>query len=108
MMDKIGALGRWSVRRAEERLLRQFGGIQTCPWCRQCAQMGDGWHFGTWDRDPFLDVLTCGVCGGTSLWRFEIGMIYIGALVPPAPAWPDVQHYDVAAAALLPAEVSHA
>ncbi|WP_304559517.1 hypothetical protein [Sphingomonas immobilis] len=94
-------LSRWLKHRREERLLSRFGGIQTCPWCRQCAQSGgDSWGFQRWDRDPFLDVLTCSVCTGTSLWRFEIGMFYIGPLDPPAPQWPAVEYYDVEAARL--------
>ena len=91
---------RWVRRRKREKLLRLYGGIQTCPWCRQCAQDEGEWHFETWPRDPFIDVLTCGVCGGTSLWRFELGMIYIGPLDPPAPKWPAVSYYDIEAAAL--------
>lgn len=51
----------------------------------QCAQSGPGWNFNP--HDPFLDVLTCGVCGGTSLWRFEIGMIFIKELDPPSENW---------------------
>lgn len=94
---------KWAIKRRDERLLQRFGGIQDCPWCRQCAQSGEGpWSFKAWKRDPFIDVLTCSVCGGTSLWRFELGMFYVGALEPPEPAWPDVSYYDVAAAKLIP------
>lgn len=81
------------VARHEDRLLRRFGGIQTCCWCRQVAQLGDSWHFEHWDQDILLEKLTCGVCGGTSLYRFEMGMIYVGPLEPPAPAWPASEYY---------------
>lgn len=96
------ALLSWLEKRRDEKLLRRFGGIQTCPWCRQCAQSAEGWHFKEWEHDVFLDVLTCGVCGGTSLWRFEIGMFYIGPLNPPAPAFSAVDYYDIEAASLRP------
>jgi len=99
-LDLLSRAARWIKRRQEERLLNQFGGIQTCPWCRQCAQSEPDWRFRPWDRDPFLDVLTCGVCGGTSLWKFEIGMFYIGPLTAPEPKWPPVPHYDIEAATL--------
>jgi hypothetical protein len=79
----------WAQRVRRERLLHRHGGIQQCPWCRQIAQDEPGWRFDAWDRDPMLDVLTCGVCGGTSLWLWGMGMHWIGALRPPAPAWPD-------------------
>lgn len=94
MLINIGNMRGWLlerlVARHEDRLLRRFGGIQTCCWCRQVAQLGDSWHFEVWDGDLLLDKLTCGVCGGTSLWRFEMGMIYVKALNPPEPAWPDM------------------
>lgn len=91
----------WLIKRRDDKLTEQFGGTQTCPWCRQCAQSGPNpWHFRVWDADPFLDVLTCSVCTGTSLWRFEFGMGYIGALDPPKPAWDDNPNYDIKTARL--------
>lgn len=75
----------WAKRRKEDEQLKRFGGIQTCPWCRQCAQDGDDWSFVSYSDDPMLDVLTCGVCGGTSLWHFTIGMMFIRSLNPPVP-----------------------
>jgi hypothetical protein len=80
--------GRWLRRRKEQRLLRRFGGIQTCPWCRQCAQAGEGeWHFKPWVADTSLDVLTCSVCTGTSIWLWGMGMHFMAALDPPKPAF---------------------
>lgn len=51
-----------------DRMARRFGGVQKCTWCRQHVQDGDGWNFAPYQADTGLDVLTCGVCGGTSLW----------------------------------------
>ncbi|WP_269582016.1 hypothetical protein [Roseibium sp. Sym1] len=78
-------IGRWVDRKREEKMMHAFGGIQRCPWCRQWAQSSGDWHFKTYEENPYLDVLTCGVCGGTSLWRFELGMLFEGSLEPPVP-----------------------
>src|SRR5574343_450374 len=78
----------WLKRRETDRLLHKYGGVQTCPWCRQIAQSKDGWSFEP-DYRPessyqgAADILTCGVCGGTSLWMFEVGMVYRGPLDAP-------------------------
>ena len=85
----------WAAKHQTNALLKKHGGIQNCPWCRQCAQSEPDWQFEQWDKDPFLDILTCGVCGGTSLWRFEMGMMYIGPLNPPEPKWPMVKWYTI-------------
>ena len=82
-MNVIDSIFNWAKKKKEEQLLNQFGGIQTCPWCKQIAQSKEGWSFSLYEKDQFLDKLTCGVCGGTSLWRFEIGMMYIGPLDSP-------------------------
>lgn len=103
---RVRPLEAWLKARRIDRTLRRYGGIQTCPWCRQCAQDANvDWRFDRWERDPFVDVLTCGVCGGTSLWRFELGMFYIGPLAPPEPAWPAVEYYDIESAALRAREI---
>lgn len=75
----------WLEQRRRERLTTRFGGIQRCPWCRQCAQDGNGWSFSPWSQNPLHDVLTCGVCGGTSIWHFAMVMVPLCALEPPAP-----------------------
>jgi hypothetical protein len=64
----------WLHGRMIDRLLRRYGGIQMCPWCKQCAQAHDGWHFDS-KTDPCIDALHCGNCGGVSRWRFELGMM---------------------------------
>lgn len=92
---------RWLDRDQREGLIRKFGGIQKCTWCRQWAQTGEGWAFETWDRDPMLDKLSCGVCGGTSLWRWEMGFMYIGPLAPPVPDHGAARFYDIEAARLV-------
>jgi hypothetical protein len=79
-------LRNWLKRRHEHALMKRYGGIQWCPWCRQCAQSEGDWRFDPWEVSPTLDVLTCGVCGGTSIWLFAPVMIYMGALNPPMPA----------------------
>lgn len=73
--------------RRHNRMVRRFGGIQTCTWCRQVAQDGDGWSFKAHEDNPGLDVLTCGVCGGTSLWLWGMGMHFISPLNPPKAAF---------------------
>lgn len=79
----------WLNRRHEHALMQRYGGIQWCPWCRQCAPTGDNpWSFKPWDQDQFLDVLTCSVCTGTSVWLWAMGMTYMRELDPPKPAFP--------------------
>ncbi|RVT91396.1 hypothetical protein EOD42_22335 [Rhodovarius crocodyli] len=75
----------WLTRRRDERTEERVGGSQKCPWCRQWTHMSPGWGLTEWAEDPSLDVLTCGVCGGTSAWLFGPVMIAMGPLVPPAP-----------------------
>lgn len=65
--------------------MHRFGGIQRCPWCRQIAQSGTGWSFERLDTSGPFDLLTCGVCQGTSVWIFGMGMHAIGPLAPPPP-----------------------
>lgn len=88
MLDRLEKkLSAFLNRRRHDRLVRRFGGIQQCPWCRQCAQDGDGWNFKPSKESAGLDALTCGVCGGTSLWLFGMGMHFIRPLDPPKPAF---------------------
>lgn len=96
-MDVFAWLERFIIRRKEEKMLHDFGDIHQCPWCKQIAQSKPGWSFKRWDRDPQLDVLQCGNCGGTSLWWFTIGMTYVGPLAPPERP-KEAHFYDVAAA----------
>lgn len=92
-LGRLGNLERkvmeWLHRRFLDRLLNRHGGIQQCPWCNQCAQAYDGWQFNsTWDTD----VLTCGNCGGTSRYRFEVGMIALNPIGLNAPPVRDLAH----------------
>lgn len=80
------AVMRWLHRRMLDRLLHRFGGIQQCPWCKQCAQLGDSWRFDS-NTDPTIDALHCGVCGGVSRWRFEMGMMPLTP-IGLSPPWP--------------------
>lgn len=88
-MKRIFAfLRRRLQRQHENHLAARYGGIQWCPWCRQCAQSGPGdWHFKPWDQEASLDVLTCSVCQGTSVWLWGMGMHYVRELEPPKPAF---------------------
>ena len=96
----------WLRKKLDERqetsLLRRWGGIQLCPWCLQYVQKSGDWSIAAWDRDPFLDVITCGPCGGTSLWRFEMLMIYIGPLAPPKAKLNPAPYYDIDNARFIP------
>ena len=78
--NKIAA---WLDRRKRDRLVQKFGGIQSCPWCRNCVQEYPGWKFTT--AADGNDLLHCACCRGTSLWRFEMGMTYLGPVDPPKP-----------------------
>ena len=71
-------------KRKQRRLMSAHGGIQVCPWCKQIAQSQSGWSFKCYEADQSLDCLTCGVCEGSSLWLFGMGMHYIRPLSHPA------------------------
>ena len=88
-------------QRRETQLLRRWGGTQICPWCLQTVQDHGEWGIEEWERDSFLDVITCGPCGGTSLWRFEMAMIYIGPLNPPKAKHNPAPYYDIERACLV-------
>lgn len=96
----IRILHNWTSAKLEDRLLKKFGGIQTCPWCLQRIQAFGDWSIEEWTKDPFVDVITCGPCGGTSLWRFEMGMLYVGPLNPPQPKHDPAPYYDIVRARL--------
>lgn len=85
----------WAEDRKLDQIAQKYGGYQRCPWCRQCAQSMPGWSMLLCDADPFLDVLTCGVCKGTSLWRFEIMMHYVAPLDPPVVDWTSEIEHDI-------------
>jgi hypothetical protein len=77
-------------RKRKDEALREYGGIQTCPWCNQWVQLYRGWHFDS-KTEPEWDVLHCGNCKGTSYWRFELGMFYAGPRTPPPT--PEISDY---------------
>lgn len=101
-MDLVKCMNDWSSSKLEERLLKKFGGLQTCPWCEQTVQSKEGWSIIPWNKDPMLDVITCGPCGGTSLWRFEMMFIYIGALEAPVSKYKSNSCYDIEKARYIP------
>lgn len=87
LMDRLfNGVEMYIHRRNTDQMTSRFGGVQRCPWCRQWAQSVDGWNFRASEVEPMHDVLTCGVCGGTSLWHFAMGMHYIRPIDPPNPA----------------------
>ena len=71
------------LERAEAAYVgKRCGGDQRCPWCKQWVN-----HFmKTYIRpfpDGFLDEVVCGNCGGTSIWKWEIGFFYVTHGEPP-------------------------
>lgn len=81
----VGRIEQWLRKRRSDAMLAAYGGIQTCPWCKQTAQDNNAdWHFEPWPENPMYDRLTCGVCGGTSLWIWGHGMHYQRPLHHPA------------------------
>lgn len=91
----VDRIADWADRKKLKSIVRRHGGFQWCPWCRQCAQSKPGWSITPCSQDPYLDILTCGVCGGTSFWHWEMTMLYVGPFDPPEPNFkPDI-HYDV-------------
>lgn len=76
----------WLDRRKQDRKMRRYGGIQKCPWCHEWFQYHEGSKSEVYEPQPFLDKYTCGNCGGTSLWHFALGMIFVAPLnEPPRP-----------------------
>jgi hypothetical protein len=84
-----GGLRKWLERRRVDQIVKQYGGAQSCPWCRGLIQTGDDWGFSASGAEPQFDVATCGNCSGTSLWLWGLGFHFIRPLQPPKPAaWP--------------------
>jgi hypothetical protein len=79
----------WLEAAEERETLRRCHGDQRCPWCRRWMNQSTytftcPFDFAT--AAPTLDEFICGHCGGTSLWKWEIGFIYVmRADPPPAP-----------------------
>lgn len=84
ILDKlIDKIEKFAENRRRETLLKTYGGIQKCPYCLQIMQTGNGCSSKEHPIDHYCDVLTCGVCCGESIWRFELGFIYVGPYHPP-------------------------
>jgi len=71
----------WLENAERELTLRQCGGDQRCPWCRRWMNGFLGTECE--EFDSILDELTCGACGGTSLWKWEVGFFYVCEGEPP-------------------------
>lgn len=87
-MDIIEKLHTWSSAKMLNRF-NQTHSLCKCPYCMQYAETGQE-PFSAWDKWPqdneYL-VLTCGPCGGTSLWieivHMFIDLHYVCPLDPP-------------------------
>lgn len=58
--------------------MHRCGGDQRCPWCREWMNR----HDSTSTRDfrgGFLTEICCGNCAGTSIWKWEMGFVYVTA-----------------------------
>jgi len=73
----------WVNTKRDSALLDICGGTQKCPYCLQIMGHGEDTPIEPYTEDKGLDVITCGTCGGKSLWRWEIGFLYYGSLTAP-------------------------
>ena len=79
--DLTRIVRRW-LEGAEERLaVKHSGGDQRCPWCKQWVNQFSGTSISP-SPDGFTDIITCGNCIGTALWKWEIGFCFLGRLHP--------------------------
>lgn len=84
MLEKlISRVIEYADNKKHERMLDKFGGTQTCPYCLQFVQSGDGPTIYDHPNDPLVDVIECGGCKGESIWRFELGFFYVGPYKAP-------------------------
>jgi len=74
---------RWLERAEANYVLKKLGGIQKCPWCRRWMGTNEATAWHEYEEDPMLDVHCCGHCGGTSIWRWELGFFFVRPLTPP-------------------------
>ena len=81
--DKLVAQREKLEAKIQEAALKAFGGVQRCPWCRRSLSAP---RFN--DEDQRATLMTCDECGGSSLWAWELGFVYLGAYTPPPPAFP--------------------
>src|SRR5690349_11848146 len=79
--DRLVAQREKLEAKIHDAALRAFGGVNKCPWCRR--SMSGLLN----DDDARATLITCTECGGSSLWAWEVGFVYLGAYTPPAPAF---------------------
>lgn len=84
----------YDSKKKHEELIKRHGGIQYCPYCTGIIQSGNGGGSREHPKSPILDILTCGVCQGESIWRFEFGMFYVGPYSPPKPKHNNCKSYS--------------
>lgn len=76
---------RWLERAEAEVAIKRCGGDQVCPWCRRWMNQFQDTRVRDFS-DGFLDEIRCGNCQGSSLWKWEIGFIYVCEGEPPPAA----------------------
>ena len=82
---KMGRIESYFQKRRLRKTIDRWGSLNKCPWCKQCVQdANDKWNREVYSLNPLYDIVTCGVCKGTSLWRFEMCPIFIGPLDHPS------------------------
>lgn len=88
MIDIIEKLHTWTSGKMLARFNEKHS-LCECPYCMQYAETGqeqyEAWD--SWSQDNDYLVLTCGPCGGTSLWietmHMFIDLQYVCPLTPP-------------------------
>jgi len=84
-MTLVDRIYTWARRKRLDRLVKEWGQIRTCPWCRQFVEEGGKHQMRQAAHNPFFDTFTCGNCGGESHWEFAPAPIYRGFGSGPQP-----------------------
>lgn len=65
----VGRIEAWLRKRREDVMLKAYGGIQSCPWCKQCAQDNNAdWHFDAWPENRMMVMsFECSITAASSL-----------------------------------------
>ncbi len=83
-MSILNKIHDWISKRKQDELLQKHGGLQWCPWCKQCMQ-DHTYSIQPFNENKLFDEFICGNCHGTSVWHFAMGFIYLFANHPPIP-----------------------
>lgn len=85
------------AQRAErEEQLTKHGVLLKCLWCRQIGNVQEAADLTPFREDGEDDgryILTCGCCGGRSVWDFSLAPVPISlsAYMPPVPMEPNAR-----------------